>query len=190
MLQPCDTNAIRLAARGSRLGAVNINRNVGTAVAACAAALSLAACSAGITSAPAATTAATSSSSPSRSATAAASPSSAAGRILEVSGVPGGFPVPSAAKVAENVSTSSGIGIMFSKVTPDKVQSFYAQALPRAGWRITGDQSFSGSSGMMIMQFTGHGFKGTVSTMATVDPSDTLPGLGTKNVTSVLLDPK
>jgi len=168
---------------------VNTYRNVATALAACAACLSLAACSAGITTASTATTAATSSSSPSRSAAASSSPASD-GRMIEVSGSIGRFPVPAGAKVAENVSTSAGIGIMFSKVTPAKVQSFYIQALPKAGYRVTGNQSFSGSDGVMLIQFTGHGYKGTVSTMATADKSDTLPGLGTKNVTSILLEPK
>jgi hypothetical protein len=169
------------------LGAVNINRNAGTAVAACAAALSLAACSAGITSAPAATTAATSSSSPSRSATAAASPSSAAGRILEVSGVPGGFPVPSAAKVAENISTSTDISIMFSRVIPAKVSSFYTQALPKAGYTVTSNSS---ASGFILIQFTGHGYTGEVTTMAKASADETLPGLGTKNITAIILQPK
>jgi len=110
--------------------------------------------------------------------------------MIEVSGSIGRFPVPAGAKVAENVSTSSGIGIMFGKITPAKVQSFYSQALPKAGYKITGNQSFSGSDGVMIIQFTGHGYQGTISTMASADPSDTLPGLGTMNVTSILLAPK
>jgi hypothetical protein len=110
--------------------------------------------------------------------------------MIEVSGSIGRFPVPAGAKVAENVSTSAGIAIMFGKITPATVQGFYTRALPRAGYRITGDQSVSGSDGLLIIQFTGHGFKGTVSTMAKADPSDTLPGVGTKNVTSILLEPK
>jgi hypothetical protein len=188
MLQGCDMFAIRRRRRASKFGAVNKYRY---AVAACAAALSLTACSAGITTTSTATAAATNSSSPSRSATPAASPaSSAAGRILQVSGVPGGFPVPAGAKVAENISTSTDIAVMFGKVIPDKVQSFYTQALPKAGYTITGNQSVSGSDGVMIIQFTGHGFKGTISTMARADASDTLPGLGTKNVTSILIQPK
>jgi hypothetical protein len=186
VLQVCDAFAIRLARRRPRFNAVHTYRNAAAALAAGAACLSLAACSAGITTASTATTAATNSASPSRSATATAPPS-AAGRMLQVSGVPGGFPVPAGAKVAENVSTTSGIGVMFSKVTPAKAQTFYTQALPRAGYRITSAQSFSG---IMIMQFTGHGYKGTVSTMANADPKDTLPGLGTKNVTTILMQAK
>ena len=170
---------------------MNKYRNAGAALAACAAALSLAACSAGITTASTATTAATSSSSPSRTATAtSASPSAPAGRMLSVSGKISTFPVPAGAKVAENISLNNDIDIMFGKVTPAKVQSFYTQALPRAGYTITGNQSVSGSGGVIIMQFTGHGYKGTVSTLASTDTSDTLPGLGTKNVTSILIQPK
>jgi ABC-type phosphate transport system substrate-binding protein len=192
VLQACDTIAIRLAGRGSRLGAVKINRNAGAALAACAASLSLVACSAGITSASTATTAATASSSSSHGATASSTSSSApAGRMLSVSGKVSSFPVPAGAKVAENVSFNKDISIMFSKVTLAEVASFYAQALPQAGYTITSNSSASGSGGVVLIQFTGHGYKGGVSALAKVpDPSDTLPGVGTKNVTTILLQPK
>jgi hypothetical protein len=188
VLQSCDMNAIRLASRGPRFSAVNTYRNVAAAVTAAATVFSLAACSAGITSAPAATTAATASSTsgPSRSASAAASPASS-GRILQVSGLSGGFPVPAGAKVAENISTSTEIGIMFAKVVPAKVASFYTQALPKAGYTVTSNSSFGGS---VLIQFTGHGYTGEVTASAKATADTTLPGLGTKDITAIILQPK
>ena len=167
---------------------MNTYRIATVAVAAGAIAFSLAACSAGITSAPAATTAATtsSSSSPSRSASAAAAPASS-GRILQVSGLSGGFPVPAGAKVGENISTSTEIGIMFAKVVPAKVASFYTQALPKAGYTVTGNSSFGGS---VLIQFTGHGYTGEVTASAKATADTTLPGLGTKDITAIILQPK
>jgi hypothetical protein len=157
------------------------------AVVVMAACLSLAACSVGITTTGTATT---SSSSPSRGGTAAASPAPA-GRMLSVSGKVSSFPVPAGAKVAENVSISNSISIAFGKVPLAKVQSFYTQALPKAGYTITGNSAASESGGVMVIQFTGHGYKGQISTLANdPDPKDTLPGLSTKNVTSILLQPK
>ena len=105
-----------------------------------------------------------------------------------MTGVFGSFPVPAGAKVAENVSTSSGIGIMFSKVTPAKVPSFYAQALPRAGYTITGNSVLSGSAAWRSSVHRAR-LQGHISTMAKVT-GDTLPGLGPKNVTAISLQPK
>jgi ABC-type phosphate transport system substrate-binding protein len=190
MLRVCDTFAIHPARRGPKFGAVNTYRYV---LAACVASLSLAACSAGITTASTATTAATgssSSSSPSRSVTAASSPAPA-GRMLTVTGKISTFPVPAGAKVAENVSLNNDISIGFGKVTLAEVQSFYTQALPKAGYTITSDSSASESGGVVLIQFTGHGYTGQVSALASnPDPSGTLPGLGSKNVTTILLEPK
>jgi ABC-type phosphate transport system substrate-binding protein len=169
---------------------MNKYRPAAVALAACAASLSLAACSAGITTASTATTAATSSSSAvssSRTATSAAS-SAPAGRMISVVGKVSSFPVPAGAKVAENVSISNTISIGFGKVTLAKVQSFYTQALPKAGYTITGNSASSESGGVMVIQFTGHGYQGQISTLANnPDKKDTLPGLGSKNVTSILL---
>jgi hypothetical protein len=191
MSQACDMIAIRLVWRRPRFAAVNTNRYAAAALAACAVSLSLAACSAGITTASTATTS-SSSPSPSRSATVAATSSPApAGRMVAVSGKISTFPVPAGAKVAENVSLNNDISIGFGKVTLAKVQSFYAEALPKAGYTITSDSSASESGGVVLIQFTGHGYKGQISALASAPaPSDALPGLGSKNLTTILLEPK
>jgi hypothetical protein len=171
---------------------MNKYRPAAVALAACAAGLSLAACSAGITTTSTATTAATSSSSPNRSATAASASSSAsAGRMVSVSGKVSSFPVPPGAKVAENVSYNGSISIGFGKVGLAKVRSFYTQALPKAGYTITSNSAASEGGGVILIQFTGHGYKGQISTLASdPDPGDALPGLGTKNISTILLQPK
>ena len=89
-----------------------------------------------------------------------------------MTGSVGSFPVPAGAKVAENISTSSGVDIMFAKVTPAKVQSFYAQALPTAGDTVTSNSSSSESGGMALIEFTGHGYTGEVTTMAKASGSE------------------
>ena len=194
--------AIRRVRRRSRFSAVNIYRNVAAAVAAGAACLSLAACSAGITTTTSASAAAADSS---RSAAAVASSASAAaiasasasasraaaGRMVSVTGGSiGRFPVPTKAKVAENIAVSSTVDIMFGKVTPAEVQSFYAQALPKDGYTITSNSSSSESGGMVLIQFTGHGYTGEVTTMAKASSDETLPGLGTKDITAIILQHK
>jgi ABC-type phosphate transport system substrate-binding protein len=169
---------------------MNKYRPAAGALAACAASLSLAACSAGITTTSTATTAATNSSSPSRTA-ASASPAAPAGRMISVSGKISSFPVPAGAKVAENVSVNNTISIGFGKVSLARVRSFYTQALPKAGYTITSNSAASESGGVILIQFTGHGYKGQVSALAKdPDPSDALPGLGTKDVSTILLQPK
>jgi len=180
---------------------VNTYRNVAAALAACAACLSLAACSAGITTtssasadaAQASRSAAAAASSASAAAVASASASAsraAAGRTLEVGGKVGRFPVPAGAKVGENISTGNEIAIMFAKVVPAKVSSFYAQALPKAGYTVTSNSSASEGGGMILIQFTGHGYTGEVTTMAKASSDETLPGLGTRNITAIILQPK
>ncbi len=181
---------------------MNAYRNVAAALAACAACLSLAACSAGITTtssasadaAQASRSAAAVASSASAAAVASASAAAsraAAGRMISVTGGSiGSFPVPGGAKVGENISTSSEIGIMFAKVVPAKVASFYAQALPEAGYTVTSNSSSSEGGGVVVIQFTGHGYTGEVSAFAKASADETLPGLGTKDITAIILQPK
>jgi hypothetical protein len=107
-----------------------------------------------------------------------------------VGGKVGRFPVPAGAKVGENISTSNEIAIMFAKVVPATVSSFYAQALPKAGYTVTGNSSASEGGGMILIQFTGHGYTGEVTTFAKAAANETLPGLGTRNITAIIMQPK
>jgi hypothetical protein len=172
---------------------MNRYRPAAVALAASAASLSLAACTAGIT---AASTATTSPAAPSRSASSASAsaPASlaAAGRMIQVGGEVGSFPVPAGAKVAENVASSQETVIIFSMITPAKVSSFYARALPQAGYTITTNSVVSQSGGTAaIIQFTGHGFSGNIDALSKfTDSAVSVAGLGHKNVTTITFMPK
>jgi hypothetical protein len=200
MLQGCDMFAIRRVWHAPKFGAVNTYRNAAMVLAACAASLSLAACTAGITTTSTATSAATGSSSPSRSATAASSarsPAAAAasaaatGRTIKVSSKIGRFPVPGGAKVVEDVAAEQETVVFFTLVTPAKVASFYAQALPRAGYKVTANSVFTQSGTTVAdIQFTGHGVKGNIDALSKfADPSVNISDLGHKNVTTVTFMP-
>jgi hypothetical protein len=166
-------------------------RSTALALACCAASVSGAACTAGISTATTAPT--TSAPAPSHSASVAVSSPSPAGsgRRITIGGSIGSFPVPAKAKVAENVAGSQEIVVIFSSISPAQVSSFYATALPRAGYSISNNSVLSQSgSTVAIIQFSGHGYKGNIDALAHFsDPKVNVAGLGTKNVTTVSLMP-
>jgi hypothetical protein len=170
-------------------------RCVAVALATCVAALSLAACSAGVTTAgsPAApsrgTSAASSDATTSgrRSPSPTASESAASGTMIQVSGGVGRFPVPAGAKVAEKISSGQETAVIFGLISPAKVSAFYAQALPKAGYTISGNAVYNESGNVVAaILFAGHGFKGTIDSLADFTGSGVeLGGLGDKNITTV-----
>lgn len=170
---------------------MNKYRSTALALACCAASVSVAACTAGITTASTTAAPATSTPAPSRSASVARSTSTPAssGRTVAISGSVGSFPVPAGAKVAENVADGKHIIIFFSSVTPANVSSFYSTALPRAGYTISGNSILNeGGVTEAIIDFSGHGFKGDIGAVSHFSGSGpNLPGLGTKNVTTIAL---
>ena len=187
---------------------MTIYRNVAAALAAAAACLSLAACSAGITTASSASadaadssrSAAAVASSASEAAIASASASAsasraAAGRMIKVAGLSATIPVPTGAKVVANmamdVDGGKQTGIFLVLVTPAKVASFYTATLPRDGYNITANTLITQSgSAVAFIQFSGHGIKGTIDSVAKFPDSVGIPGLGHKNVTSVTITPR
>ena len=173
---------------------MNTYRSAALALTACAASLSLTACTAGTTTASTATTspAARNSTSASASASASQAAPALASRTIKVSGEFGSFPIPARAKVVENVASDPGAIVFFDRVTPAKVSSFYAQALPRAGYTITANSVISQSgSNVAFIQFTGHGIKGTIDALAKfTDSSVSIAGLGHKNVTTISITQK
>ncbi|HEX5296760.1 MAG TPA: hypothetical protein VFW50_07220 [Streptosporangiaceae bacterium] len=183
---------------------MNTYRNVVVALAAGAACLSLAACSAGITTASSAGADAASSrsaaavaSSASAAAMASASASAsraAAGRMIKLDGLSVSFPVPTGAKVIENMAMNvdgKQTAIFFTLVTPAKVASFYTAALPRDGYKVTSNSLLSQTgSTVAFIQFSGHGIKGTIDSLAKFTESVGIPGLGHKNVTTISLQAK
>ena len=169
---------------------MNTYRSAAVALTACAASLSLTACTAGITTASTAATSPAARNSSSASVSQAAP--AIASRTIKVSGEFGSFPIPARAKVAENVASDRGAIVFFDQVTPAKVSSFYAQALPRAGYTITANSVISQSgSNVAFIQFTGHGVKGTIDALSKfTDSSVSIAGLGHKNVTTISIMPK
>jgi ABC-type phosphate transport system substrate-binding protein len=166
---------------------MNTYRSAAVALTACAASLSLTACTAGTTTASTAATSPAAHNSSSASASASQAAPALASRTIKVSGEFGSFPIPARAKVVENVASDPGAIVFFDQVTPAKVSSFYAQALPRAGYTITVNSVISQSGGTVaFIQFTGHGVKGTIDALSKfTDSSVGIAGLGHKNVTTI-----
>jgi hypothetical protein len=173
---------------------MNKYRSTALVLAACAAGLSVAACSAGTPSASSSTASSPASSPASSSPSAVPVVSSAvptsgppiAGKMITVKGKIGSFPVPAAAKVGENLSGASSLLVVFGLVAPADVARFYATALPQAGFTVTSNSLVSqGGQNGAIVQFTGHGFKGNIESVAQF-PGTSIAGL-TTNVTTVVM---
>jgi hypothetical protein len=168
---------------------MNKYRSAALALAACAASLSVAACSSGT---PSASSAGPSSATPSQSASAVVSsavPTSGppiAGRTISVNGKLTSFPIPAAAKVAENVAGGRALVLVFGAVAPADVARFYATALPQAGYSVTTNSMLSkGHDSGAYIVFSGHGYKGTVDSL-TQFPGMSVAGIGDKNVTTII----
>jgi ABC-type phosphate transport system substrate-binding protein len=167
---------------------MNAFRSMALTLVACAATVSVTACTAGLTTAssnatgPAATSASSASS---------ARPATSASTVA-VSGGLGSFPVPAGAKIAENVAANNEIIIFFSGIAPAKVSAFYATALPRAGYTVSGNSVINVSGvNEVAIQFTGHGYKGMIAALANFPHSSvSIAGLGHKNVTNITLLPQ
>jgi hypothetical protein len=143
--------------------------------------LTLAACSAGITSAspPKAPTTPAShhSASPptdTHAHTPAPSPSpSPPAGTASVAGL-GSFPIPSGARVAANLACGKGDIIEAGPVTPAAASAFYTSALPQAGYVITesslgSDPGNGAPDGIDTVIFTGHRYSGVIIAMANLN---------------------
>jgi hypothetical protein len=176
-------------------------RSMALALVACAATLSVTACTAGVTTASSASSPATSPAATGHSASAAASSPSAAhsapvpsASTVTISGPPGSVPVPAGAQVEDNVVVTGTVIVIFSGVTPAKVLAFYTEALPRAGYRITGSEMTDVAGGTAAIMFSGHGFTGEIAavtdfTASPNSPGGNIPGLPHKDVSTFELMP-
>jgi hypothetical protein len=169
---------------------MNKYRSAALALAACAVSLSAAACSAGTSSASSSTASPAASSQSAAPVVSSAVPTSGppiAGGVITVKGKIGSFPVPKAAKVGENMSGASSLLVVFGLVAPADVARFYATALPQAGYTVTSNSLVSqGGQNGAIVQFSGHGFKGNIESVAQF-PAAGIAGLGNTNVTTIIL---
>jgi hypothetical protein len=180
---------------------MNKHRPAALALAACAASLTVAACSAGTPSAGSSTTSSATSAATSSGTSSSGAPSQGAsagsssgppiaGRTITVKGALGSFPVPAAAKVAENIAAGKELVIVFGSITPADVSRFYATALPGAGFTVTINSMLSkgGDTGALI-QFTGHGYQGSIDSLDKF-PGASVAGIGDTNVTTVIFTSK
>jgi hypothetical protein len=146
------------------------------AVTAGAAGLSLTACSAGITTASQSpsvgrTASASAASTPGTSASTPPSPSASPVDTIIIDSPLRTFPIPSGAQIIGNITCEKETIIELGAVTVAKVSSFYNSVLPQDGYKITGnsmiDTTGDGLSGPAAeIQFTGHGYKGTISALS------------------------
>jgi hypothetical protein len=168
---------------------MNKYRSTALVLATCAAGLSVAACSAGTPSASSSTAGSPASSPSAVPVVSSAVPTSGppiAGKMITVKGKIGNFPVPATAKVGENLSGASSLLVVFGLVAPADVARFYATALPQAGFTVTSNSLVSqGAQNGAIVQFTGHGFKGNIESVAQF-PGTSIAGLST-NVTTIVM---
>jgi cell division septation protein DedD len=170
---------------------MNKYRSAALALTTCAASLAVAACSAGAPTASTSTSTSPSAGSSAQSVTTSAPPSTGApipGKTISAGKV-GSFPVPANAKVVENLAGGQALVVVFGLIAPADVARFYATALPQAGYTVTTNSMLNkgGDSGAYIV-FSGHGFKGTVDSLAQF-PGTSVAGLGDKNVTTIIFAP-
>lgn len=181
---------------------MNRYRRTAMAVTTCAAGLSLAACSAGITTAkPAASPSAAASShatqaaapppSPSR---APSSPSASGARTVRVNAPVHSFPIPAGVNVVFNDSCLKQVVLTLNPITPSRAAAFYETALPRAGYEVSSNISTGTGSGMTAIEFSGHGYTGEVAAIADLGKSvgnspvpSYVPSDVTKNVADIFM---
>ena len=148
---------------------MNHHRTAALATAACAAAISLAACSVTTTAGP------------------ASSPAPASSTV-SVSGPIGRFPVPPGAQLINDGTDNGHYNIVFGSVSPSEAARFYTTALPRAGYTITSNSSATGESfsGTGIW-FTGHGYNGQIGALSSFH----IPGISLGgNTVEITLTPQ
>ena len=172
-------------------------------VTSCAAGLSLAACTAGVTTANPVTSHSSTASHAASSSTASASHTASAGSgtTVRVDGSIGSFPIPQEAQVVANMPCGKQILIELGSVTPAQASAFYASALPGAGYRITdntltSDPTTGTPQGMAEIMFTGHSYTGLIIAIAklgaeaSANPSMAgLPSNISKNAVEISLTP-
>ena len=110
--------------------------------------------------------------------------------MITVKGKVGSFPVPATRRRGRReLSGGSSLLVVFGLVVPADVARFYVTALPQAGFTVTSSSLVSqGGQNGAIIQFTGHGFKGNIESVAEF-PGASVAGIGAKNVTTVIMSP-
>jgi hypothetical protein len=143
---------------------MNTNRSAGLTLLACAVGLSLAACSSGGGSAsPPAPAASTPAAASAHAASSSPASTVSSGRTVDLGAPVGAFPVPPGAQVIASVSSAGAKEAELRSVSAAEAVSFYASALPRAGYTIMSNSlSPVGGGAEGALAFSGHGYKGTI----------------------------
>lgn len=184
---------------------MNTYRLVAMAAITFSAGLSVAACTAGITTPSPATSRTPVTSHAASSPAAPASHTSPApatsADMISVDAPVGTFPVPHGAQVVFNSACDKQVIIELSAVTPSQASSFYMSELPQAGYKITGNTLLTDAGNALPgaaaeIEFTGHGYKGTIAALSDLgalastgaSPTD-LPSNIAKNFLTIMLTP-
>jgi hypothetical protein len=176
---------------------MNSYRLIAMVIAMGATALSLAACTAGISTPSPATSGSPTAHASHPSASASPTASSSPVATVSVSGV-GSFPIPPGAQVVTNMPCDKETILEVSSVTPSEASSFYASALPKAGYTVAGntlntDPNNGTPQGIAEVTFAGHGYTGLIIALANLSGGGTsmasLPPSITKNFMEVSLSP-
>ena len=149
--------------------------------------LSLAACSGGGSASPPASAASNPVASSSHAATSSPTTNASSGATVNLGAPVGAFPVPPGARVIASVTSTGAKEAELSSVTAAAAVSFYASALPRAGYTImTNSLSPVGSGAEGALAFSGHGYKGTI----VADSVQATSGTSAENVFVIQLTPQ
>jgi hypothetical protein len=150
--------------------------------------LALAACSGGGGSAsPPASAASNPVASSSHAAASSPRSSASSGGTVNLGAPVGTFPVPPGAQVIASVTSVGAKEAELSSVNAAAAVSFYAAALPRAGYTIiTNSLSPLGSGAEGALAFSGHGYKGTI----VADSVPATSGTSSQNVFVIQLTPQ
>jgi hypothetical protein len=167
---------------------MNTHRSAGLALLACAAGLSLAACSGGGGSAsPPASAASNPAVSSSHAAASSPASSVSSGGTVNLGAPVGAFPVPPGAQVIASVTSAGAKEAELGSVSAAEAVSFYTSALPRAGYTImTNSLSPVGSGAEGALAFRGHGYQGTI----VADSVQATSGTSSQNVFVIQLTPQ
>ena len=91
--------------------------------------------------------------------------STATGKATVPQGVPAGFPIPPGVQI-QGGGYQGTVALQLTGVPAKQVADFYRAELPKAGYKITADDSVSaGGQDIIHLEFTGNGYKVDVASL-------------------------
>ena len=112
----------------------------------------------------------------------------------------GAFPIPPGSAGGGQQTCGKQVLIELSAVTPAQASASTTSALPRAGYKITDNSTFNDGgngrpSGVALIDFTGHGYKGTIDAVADMgalssgSAASEMPSGVASNFMSIIMSP-